>query len=258
MKKLIIIASFLLSTPLIFAQTAYDFQGDDCNGNQVHLFSDLDAGKAVAIIYYMPNCGSCPPVAQKVQAMANKINATYPGMVKAYAYPYTNATSCTYSASWVTNNNLPLFTPMDSGAVQVAYYGGFGMPTVVILGGTDHRTMIANQDFVTSDTTIMRDSILGMLTAGVKKVDSFTESVSIFPNPSSDVVNIEFISSKTSDLLIDIMNIEGKQMVAPIDEKLVTGKVKKEINISSIPNGIYTIRIRLGDTIKTQTINIIH
>ena len=37
-----------------FSQTAMDFNTNDCNGN-MFLFSDLDAGKALILIYYMPN-----------------------------------------------------------------------------------------------------------------------------------------------------------------------------------------------------------
>ena len=59
---------FLLSIDCRAQTTAMDFQGVDCNNNPVHLFSDLDAGKAVMLIYYMANCGTGPPVAQKISA----------------------------------------------------------------------------------------------------------------------------------------------------------------------------------------------
>ncbi len=261
MKKIIVFATILISAQLTFAQTAMDFQGPDCNGNQVHLFSDLDAGKAVMIIFYMPNCGACPPVAQKLQTMANKINASHPGKVKAYAFPYDNPTTCSYSSGWVSSNNLPLFTPMDSGAYQVAYYGGFGMPTAVLLGGTDHRVMIENANFVASDTTIFRDSILnflGVSQSGIKELSSSIQGLNVYPNPATNVVNVDFTAAKNSNLLLELINIEGKQMIAPIEEKSVSGKITKQMNVSTIPSGVYTVRIHLGEAIETHRITILH
>src|SRR6187551_2485907 len=67
-------------------QIAMQFTGVDCNNNAVDLYSDLNAGKAVVLFYFMPNCGSCPPPAQKIQAMANNLMNTHPGAVKAYAF----------------------------------------------------------------------------------------------------------------------------------------------------------------------------
>jgi hypothetical protein len=72
----------------------------------VDLFADLDAGKAVILHFFMPSCGSCPPPAQKIQTMANNINAMHPAMVKGLCFPFQNSTTCAYAASWVSSNNL--------------------------------------------------------------------------------------------------------------------------------------------------------
>lgn len=257
-KKLSIIAAALLISTLSFAQNAMDFQGDDCNGNPVHLFQDLDEGKAVVLYYYMPNCGSCPPPAQKIQAMANKINTTYPGKVKAYAYPYQNVTTCSYSASWTSVNNLTLYAPMDSGEAQVAYYGGFGMPTVVLVGGTDHRVLWSTQDFMTSDTTIMRDSILGMLTANVMEINSPVNSLEIYPNPTSDIVNLEFSINENAEIFFEIIDLTGRKVYEGKHENINKGLVNRKINLSDIPNGNYLIQINVNGSLIQENINIKH
>lgn len=258
--------SLFLSIALMFvitiskAQTAMQFNGVDCNSNPVDLFADLDAGRAVILHFYMPSCGSCPPPAQKIQAMANKINATHPGMVKGYAFPFQNSTTCTYSSSWVSSNNLStLYAPMDSGATQVAYYGGFGMPTVVLLGGTDHRVMFSTQSFSTSDTTIMRDSILNLLNSstGIEDLTNTVSSFSIFPNPANDNVSINLDLKETSILLIDVTDITGKQ-VAIISEEKQNGIVTKQFNTAVLPNGNYFVRVKMNGKITTQKLTINH
>lgn len=258
--------SLLLSIALMFvitiskAQTAMQFSGVDCNNNPVDLFADLDAGKAVILHFYMPSCGSCPPPAQKILAMANKINAMHPGMVKGYAFPFQNSTTCTYSSSWVSSNSLStLYAPMDSGATQVAYYGGFGMPTVVLLGGTDHRVMFSTQSFSTSDTTIMRDSILNLLN-GSTGIDGLTNTVfsfSVFPNPANDNVSINLDLKETSNLLIDVTDIAGKQ-VAIISEEKQSGIVTKQFSTSVLPNGSYFVRVQVNGKTTTQKLTINH
>lgn len=258
--------SLLLSIALMFvitiskAQTAMQFSGVDCNNNPVDLFSDLDAGKAVILHFYMPSCGSCPPPAQKIQAMANKINAMHPGMVKGYAFPFQNSTTCTYSSSWVSSNSLStLYAPMDSGATQVAYYGGFGMPTVVLLGGTDHRVMFSTQSFSTSDTTIMRDSILNLLngSTGIDGLNYTVFSFSVFPNPANDNVSINLDLKETSNLLIDVTDIAGKQ-VAIISEEKQSGIVTKQFSTSVLPSGSYFVRVQVNGKTTTQKLTINH
>lgn len=250
-------ASFAMLAFLGFSQTtAMNFSGQDCNGNNVDLFSDLDAGKAVMLIFYMSNCGSCPPVASKMQTMANNINATHPGLVKAYAFPYQNSTTCSYSSGWVMNNNLPLFAPMDSGAVQVAYYGGFGMPTVVLLGGDNHDVLFTTQNFTTSDTTTMRDLILNTLTLGVKEQTTL-QNVSTYPNPASGIVTLNFEALQGNELSMQITDLSGKSVMTFDKEKLNKGKFEKQIDVSSLPVGSYILSLEMNGTLVIEKINVV-
>ncbi len=239
--------------------TAMQLNGLDCNGNAHDLYADLDAGKAVLLHFFMPSCGSCVPPAKKIVAMANKILATYPGMITAYAMPYNDNTTCAYTSTWVTSPGLTLYVPYDSGATQVAYYGGFGMPTVVLLGGADHRVMFFTKSFVTSDTTIMRDSILALLdvATGIADLPSAVSNFRIFPNPAKESITINIELKETSDLFVDVADISGKQIAVIMDEKQV-GLVIKQFNTTYLPNGNYLVRIHNKEKIFTQKLTITH
>jgi len=243
------------------AQTiAMPFSGMDCNGNNVDLFADLDAGKAVILHFFMPSCGSCPPSAQKIQTMANSINAMHPGMVKGYAFPYQNSTTCIYAAGWVSSNNLgTLYTPMNNGAAHVAHYGGFGMPTVVVLGGADHRVMFSTQSFSTSDTTAMRDSIIAMInsTAGIANLPSALNKFTVYPNPATDNISINLDMKETANLLIDVTDITGKQLAIISNEKQ-TGIVTKQFSTAALPGGNYFVRIQVSGKMATQKLTVNH
>jgi hypothetical protein len=257
----------LLSIALMFifmiskAQTtAMQFNGLDCNNNAVDLFADLDAGKAVILHFYMPSCGGCPPPAQNIQKMATHINALHPGKVKGYDFPFQNTTTCTYSSNWVSSNSLSgLYAPMDSGAAHVAHYGGFGMPTVVLLGGADHRVLFSTLSFSTSDTTIMRDSIEALLnsSSGIAHLSNAVSSFNVFPNPASEMISINLHLKEVSNFLIDITDVSGKQLTVIMNEKQ-SGRVTKQFPTTALPNGNYFVRLQVNGKTITQKLNITH
>jgi hypothetical protein len=261
MKKTIYILFALMFTFAISkAQPVMQISGNDCNGVPHDLFADLDAGKAVLLHFFM-TCASCPPPAQKIQAMANNILATHPGMITAYALGYTNSYSCATVANWVSNNGLSLYAPYDSGAAQVANYGGFGMPTVVLLGGAapSRRVMFSTLSFSTSDTTIMRDSILALLNSatGINDLPDAVSSFSVYPNPASNSISVNFSLTESSIILIDVIDITGKQ-IAIISEEKQNGVVRKQFSTASLPNGNYLVRIQVNGKTAMQKLTIIH
>ena len=263
MFKKSILSTFILACCFSFskAQTALPLSGLDCNGVSHDLYADLDSGKAVILHFFMASCASCPPPAQKIQAMANHILATYPGMITAYAMPFNNSVSCPTTASWVSSNRLSLYAPYDSGAAQVAHYGGFGMPTVVLLGGADHHVMFSTLSFSTSDTTIMRDSILRLLNPAaptlINELPSSVSSFSVFPNPANDNVSIKLDMKETSNVSIDILDLSGKKVMTIMDERQ-NGMLSKQINTSTLSNGNYIVRLLVNGQTSTQKLNILH
>jgi thiol-disulfide isomerase/thioredoxin len=257
-----LIIGILLLSNVSHAQTAMQLSGADCNGVSHDLFADLNSGKAVILHFFMPNCGSCPPPAQKIQKMANNILANYPGKITAYAMPFNDVTSCTATASWVSNNSLSLYAPFDSGANQVAYYGGFGMPTVVLLGGANHRTMFKTMAFATSDTAIMRDSILALFNTFPLALNDFESSLNalkIYPNPTTEVVNI-LLDLKTNDAAVNIemVDIMGKSIATIYNKSNVNGKVIANYNTTTLPNGFYAIRITVNGQGMYRKLNVVH
>lgn len=256
MKKLkLLFTALFLGTMTVSAQsTAMDFEGVDCNGNYVHLFSDLEAGKAVVLFYYMPNCGSCPPPAQAIQQMAQNINATHPDLVKGYAYPFQNSTTCSYSASWVLNNNLEFYAPMDSGATQVAYYGGFGMPTVVLLGGDNHDVLWVTQDFNNADTTTMRNLVLSTFTASA--AENKLPEITVYPNPSADVLHIGFEHTGNQTVSVRISDLSGKTVIDSGQLTSAPGWNTHEIDVTVLRNGNYLLHMSSDgrETVKSITI----
>ncbi len=256
----------LLLTAFFFAhnmkaQTAQQISGPDCNGVTHDLFSELDAGKAVIVYFFMPNCNYCPPPADKIQTMANNIMQNYPGKITAYARPYNNVTTCQATASWVSTNNLNFYAPYDSGAVQVAYYGGFGMPTVVLLGGADHRVMFFTKTFTESDTLIMRDSILALFTAAPAGLESEVlpaslSSLEVYPNPAKNQCKIELNLLHDAHVCIDLLDPSGKRLALITDHPYRQGAVSFLYHADALAAGIYSLRISVDGKCTSRKISI--
>lgn len=248
MRSIFTLILFATLSKASFSQTtAMNFNGNDCNGNAVNIFSDLDAGKAVVLFYYMPNCSTCIPPANAIQKMANKINSACPGMVKGYANSYLNSTTCVYTASWVTSNNLTFYTPIGgTGADEVAYYGGFGMPTVVLLGGTNHDVIWSTQNWQNSDTTIMRDYILAMNCSVGLEENQDGQSFNVYPNPSYDQAEVSFNMIQSQSYSIAMFDVVGKLVYQSSELAAENGAVKRTIDVSNLPEGSYTVEVNIN------------
>jgi len=257
--------SFLFFTSLSIFYTksqtvAMQFSGEDCNAIPVNLYADLDSGKAVLLHFFMANCSSCIPAAQTLKAMINNINAQHPGLVKGYAFAFDNTTPCSYASSWVSVNGLDgFYSPMDSGATQVAYYGGFGMPTVVLLGGTNHRVIYGSQVFNTSDTTFMRDSILNLLgPAGLRMFSELSTLMQVYPNPANDAVNIKLSLNEESQATLEMVDITGRLVGNFVNEKLPAGAFVSSLDLSKVPNGSYLLKLRICTYTVSKRLNVTH
>lgn len=240
-----------------FAQTtAMNFTQNDCNGNPQDLFSDLDAGQAVVLFYYMPNCSTCPPPALNIQAMANKINASCPGLVKGYANSYLNSTTCSYTASWVSSNNLSLYTPMGgTGADEVAYYGGFGMPTVVLVGGTNHAVLWSTQNWVNSDTTTMRNLILNMACiASTEELLDDQSNLKVYPNPAANEVTLSLNVTNTESVFVELQDVTGRTILNKTELKSVDGFVQESLDIKGLPEGNYLLKVTINENVMTKKV----
>ncbi|MBI3235722.1 MAG: T9SS type A sorting domain-containing protein [Bacteroidetes bacterium] len=79
----------------------------------------------------------------------------------------------------------------------------------------------------------------------------------IFPNPAGDYVSITLDLKESVKLLIDVTDLEGKQVAVIIDEKQ-SGTVNKQFNTATVPAGNYLIRLQVNGKNYTQKLNIVH
>ncbi len=244
-----------------YAQTtAMDFQRMDCNGNMQHLFADLDAGNAVILEFFMQNCTPCITAGNKLEAMKADLLTEFPGKIKSYATGFTNNYTCLSNANWVTNNGFTSI-PMDSGATQVAYYGGMGMPTIVILGGGTNHSVLGSPyvGFTTSDTTQMAADIRGFLNTatGITNSTKFENGISIYPNPSNGLVNFSYDVTEAGNLTVEVTDLTGRKVMQWMNQVVPTGKVVRTFNTADIAAGSYVIKASMNGTQSSHRFTVV-
>lgn len=254
MKKLftLLFASvFAVSVSSAQATTALDFNMDDCNGNMHHLYSELDSNNVVILEFFM-NCASCITAGQKLTVLHNQLNAEYPGKVRFYAFNYTDNFSCTVASNWVTANSIGA-VPFDSGAVQVAYYGGFGMPTIAVVAGTQHSVLFSHVGFATSDTTTIGIDVRNFFaTVGIAESNYDVKSLSAFPNPANDQLMVRFDMVQASPVTFQVVNSLGQVVMENPMGELTAGEHSVQLSVSGLAAGAYYLRMTSNEGVITR------
>ncbi len=168
--------------------TALDFDLVDCEGVGHHLFAELDAGNVVILEFPMVACTPCIEAGHALQNVLDAHESTEPGVVKWYAWGYSDTYTCAMLEEWETDNGLSPSGTLVNGMEQVAYYGGMGMPTIVVLAGSDHRVLLTQQGYIPSTQSHVEDAVASALTIGLAEQRSTRGSIEYDPRVGSLVI----------------------------------------------------------------------
>ncbi len=105
----------------------------------------------------------------------------------------------------------------------------------------------ARSDVSSAKTAIQ--TALNNITTSVTDLEK-TKPVSLgqnFPNPVIGRTNIEFSIAGAGEVSLKIIDLTGRTVATPINEKLNAGTHSVQLETENIPNGIYFYRLDLGD-----------
>lgn len=244
MRKLITILCSLLIVVSInsaSAQTvAQNFTSTSCAGPSYELFDHLDQEKVVIIEFFMLNCNSCITAGNKLNPLFNALSQQYPGRVEFWQMAFNNTYTCASLTSWQSSHgyNSVMF---DSGAAQVAYYGGFGMPTVAVVAGSTHQVLFKRVGFQNNDTTLIGTAARGFLNTitGIQNVNG-SAKINLYPNPAQTEVNVQVMSEQKNVSFI-VTDLTGKRL--QLDTPVSSGENAYKLNISDLPAGVYVLQM---------------
>lgn len=83
-------------------------------------------------------------------------------------------------------------------------------------------------------------------------------SISMFPNPATDKVNLTYSLSKNQTVSVRLMDATGRQVSNINNENQQAGMHTEEINTSNLANGIYHYQVTIGNQTSTGKVVVVH
>lgn len=259
MKKIYTLIFACASVLFASAQdVAMDFTQDDCNGNPHHLFAELDENNVIILEFFMNNCTPCVTAGNQLMDMYNMLLEEYPGHVKWYHFGYNNTYNCDLVSGWVDTHGFNS-TPFTNGASQVAYYGGFGMPTVVVVGGASHEVIYSEVGYSSGDADDIHELVMDFFAANPVSVEeeaATTLSLNAFYNSATQQINLAVQNTTTNDLTIELCSVTGQAVMNTQNVKYSGKEQSVQLDASTIANGVYIVKVTSGTNVITQRISI--
>ena len=97
---------------------------------------------------------------------------------------------------------------------------------------------------------IFLDDINVDVSAGVEDQVSSVKDVSLFPNPASDQLNVQFELTEPSRLQFEVTDVFGKSLLMSSSTQFTTGINDKKIEIEGLGAGVYFLQIK-SDGVQT-------
>lgn len=247
MKRLLLSIFSILFALATFSQTtATDFTVEDCNGNTVNLFSQLDEGKVIVIAWVMPCAGCIGPALASYQAVQSYASS-HPGQVLYYmADDYAN-TACSTLKSWASNNSMgdadAYFSDSD---ISMSDYGTPGMPKVIVVGCSEHKVYY-NKNYTASGIGEAIDEALlecNAINTSVDEIGNNSFNINLFPNPAKNIVTVSFEMMESSEVTIDVLNMLGEIVLTISNSLQVEGSNEFQLNSNLLNDGLYFLRIQ--------------
>lgn len=142
------------------------------------------------------------------------------------------------SLAWYFNWIAPA-----AGTGDVVFYGGFNSNQDGHKGG----------DITHLSTLRVKETG----TASVYNLNNNFNQVIVYPNPVTDILNINFDLNNSTASKIEILDLSGKQVAVIADENL-TGMVSKQINTTEFKSGIYFVKIQSENETITKKFIVVH
>ena len=230
--------------------TALDFTLEDCDGVSHHLFDELDQGKVVILEFAMiPSCQPCISAGGVLQQIRDDHEVNEPGRVKWYPWGFSQAYTCAQMGSWTASHSLSPSATFTDGSDMVDYYGGMGMPTIVVLAGSGHQVIYNHQGYSAS----MHDQIEAAISSvvGMQEATPMAMSFAVYPDPAIDVLTLNAVLPEAARMAMVVYDAAGRAVTTVPEVKLAAGTHKLPISVSGLANGHYVLA--LSGTSGTHT-----
>jgi hypothetical protein len=92
----------------------------------------------------------------------------------------------------------------------------------------------------------------------VQELGSGVNSLNLFPNPTSDVANVNFTLNENTDVTINVYNAIGALVSSSVQGNMASGTQNVQINTANFNNGIYMVELVAGSNRTVTRLTVSH
>ena len=227
---------------------AFDiYEDDQVTSISFHVNDQSVAGAQVAVLLY------------EIDPMVTPYSPIYLGQSDDYTITQSDIDS------WVT---VGFSDPLDiyTGTTYIAAVQGYANPvdTSLISSSTNDNTLSFVQDngcdigsggfgywYSISKPLLIRMNLGYEVPSSIEN-NIFEGKVSVHPNPSKGIFNIDLVNVQDGDYLISVYNILGEEVY--FNSKSVVSTASTTIDLSDLETGIYMLNVQNGDSFVNEKI----
>lgn len=149
---------------------------------------------------------------------------------------------------WDTGMNMRM--PVASGNVTLSgmamSWANFTIPLTYVDGNNPDTCIIVmkasgstptNNDYLWVDNLAFSGSV-----TGIENHVSFVTNMVVFPNPSTETINVNLNLKSSQKVSIELTDITGK-LILTKDAGTLTGESKQTLNVTGVSKGTYLVRV---------------
>jgi subtilisin-like proprotein convertase family protein len=202
--------------------------------------ADLCAGQSITV---GANTYNTAGTYVDVLSAANSCDSTVTTVV---TNVIVDATTSTSGATITANSTTGTFQWLDCNAGMAPIAGETNQSFTAATDGS-YAVQVTDNGCVDTSACVV---IIG---TGLN--NSSAATMNVYPNPTSGIFNLSFANANFSELLISIVDVQGK-LVYSSSEKNVNGAYNKVINLEELSKGLYYIKVTTGTDVKIQKLTI--
>jgi hypothetical protein len=145
---------------------------DVLKGREYDLYSQMDSGFVIVHEYVMMSCRPCITAGKGLEKIVNSMRKLHPGRIKYFQTVFEDETDAATMKKWVKDNGFTPDAVFIKGATEVAFYGGMGMPTILVLGGGKrHKGYYKRLGYSPRDNGVIIKAVRRALNMSVSKYE---------------------------------------------------------------------------------------
>ena len=104
------------------------------------------------------------------------------------------------------------------------------------------------------DGNVIYNAKLLIADAGNASLETRNNMVTVYPNPTSDILNIEYLMNQDGTFTAELVNLTGVVVVKTDRITSKTGMNKATMNLRDLPNGAYMLKVTLEDQTEMRKV----